>query len=176
MHIKTFKVTIIACKAVLLMFFSMLIASVNAQVLRKPTGPVLLTVSGLISQHNAGDVAAFDFAMLNALPASQIVTSTPWHGAPAKFSGPALKALLSSVGAKGKVLRLTAQDRYEVSIPMEDIDSYGPVLALRMDGKELTIRNRGPILLMYPFDSYSHIATDVYYGRSVWQLLRIEVE
>jgi hypothetical protein len=80
------------------------------------------------------------------------------------------------VGSKGKVLRLTAQDRYEVSIPMEDLESFGPVLALRMDGKELTIRNRGPILVMYPFDSYSQIATDVYYGRSVWQLLRIEVE
>jgi hypothetical protein len=162
--------------ASLLMFFSVLMEPVHAQVLPKPTGPVLLTVSGLISQHNGPNVAEFDLAMLDALPASQIVTKTPWHSAPAKFSGPALKALLSSVGSRGKSFRLTAQDRYEASIPIEDIESFGPILALRMDGKNLSVRSRGPVLLMYPFDSYSQIDTDIYYGRSVWQLIHIVVE
>ncbi len=148
----------------------------HAQGLPKPSGPVLLTVSGLIGLHNAGNTAQFDAAMLNALPASQIATKTPWHGTVARFSGPSLKALLGAVGAKGKGLRLIAQDRYEVSIPMDDLENFGPVLALRMDGKELTIRSRGPVLLMYPFDAYPQIDTDVYYGRSVWQLLSIVVE
>ena len=165
------------CRRVFLsMFFGSLVLSANAQTLSKPTGPVLVTVSGLISQRNAGDAAQFDAAMLNALPASQIVTKTPWHTAAARFAGPSLKALFNAVGAKGKSFRLTAQDRYEVSIPLEDVDSFGPVLALRMDAKELTIRSRGPVLLMYPFDSYAQIDTDVYYGRSVWQLISIVVE
>jgi hypothetical protein len=162
--------------ASLLMFFSVLMEPVNAQVLQKPTGPVLLTLSGLISQHNGPNVAEFDMAMLDSLPASQIVTKTPWHSAPAKFSGPALKTLLSSVGSKGKSFHLTAQDRYEASIPIEDVESIGPILALRMDGKNLSVRSRGPVLLMYPFDSYPQIDTDIYYGRSVWQLIHIIVE
>ena len=162
--------------ASLLMFFSVFMQPVNAQVLRKPTGPVLLTVSGLISQHNGPNVAEFDLAMLNALPESQIVTKTPWHSAPAKFSGPALKTILNTVDSKGKSFRLTAQDRYEASIPIEDLDNFGPVLALRMDGKNLSVRSRGPVLLMYPFDSYPQIDTDIYYGRSVWQLIHIVVE
>lgn len=165
------------CRPVLLsIFIASLVHTAAAQTLRKPSGPVLLTVSGLISQRNAGDTAQFDAAMLNALAPSQLVTKTPWHTAAARFSGPSLKTLLSAVGAKGKGLRLTAQDRYEVSVPLEDVESFGPVLALRMDGKELTIRSRGPVLLMYPFDSYPQIDTDVYYGRSVWQLLSIAVE
>ena len=165
------------CRPVLLsIFIASLVHTAAAQTLRKPSGPVLLTVSGLISQRNAGDSAQFDAAMLNALAPSQLVTKTPWHTAAARFSGPSLKTLLSAVGAKGKGLRLTAQDRYEVSVPLEDVESFGPVLALRMDGKELTIRSRGPVLLMYPFDSYPQIDTDVYYGRSVWQLLSIAVE
>jgi len=173
----TYTAPVMGGKSVLLsLLIGTLTIAAHAQTLRKPTGPVLLTVSGLISQRNAGDSAAFDSAMLNALPVSQIVTKTPWHAAPAKFSGPALKAVLNAVGAKGKVFRLTALDKYEGSIPVEDIERYDPILALRLDGKELNIRNRGPILLMYPFDSYPQIDTDVYYGRSVWQLLRIVVE
>ena len=177
MNVKSYANAMIGFRiASLLMFFSVLMAPVNAQALRKPTGPVLLTVGGLISQHNGPNVAEFDLAMLEALPASQIVTKTPWHSAPAKFSGPALKTLLNAVGSKGKSFRLTAQDRYETSIPIEDIESFGPILALRMDGKNLSIRSRGPVLLMYPFDRYPQIDTDIYYGRSVWQLIHIVVE
>jgi hypothetical protein len=152
------------------------LAQTPVQPLPQPKGPVLLTVSGLISQRNAGDAAAFDADMLAALPAAQIVTKTPWHAAPARFSGPALKTLLERLGARGKVLRLTALDHYEVSVPMQDLELYAPVLALRMDDKALTIRSKGPVLLMYPFDSYPAIDTDLYYGRSVWQLQRIQVE
>ena len=163
--------------AVLLFFWaSTWLATGHAQALQKPTGPVLLTVSGLISQRNAGAAAAFDAAMLNALPESTITTKTPWHSTPARFSGPSLKSLLNAVGAKGQVLRLSALDKYEVSVPMSDVENFDPTLALRMDGTLLTIRSRGPVLLMYPFDKFSHIDTDVYYGRSVWQLLRIVVE
>jgi len=158
------------------MTLHLVMAPASAQALPKPKGPVILTVSGHISQRNAGDSAEFDAGMLTALAASQIVTKTPWQAPAARFSGPALKSLLSTVGAKGKVLRLIALDKYEVNIPIEDVASYGPVLALRMDDKELKIRNRGPVLLMYPFDSYPELDTEVYYGRSVWQLQHIVVE
>ena len=148
----------------------------NAQALLKPTGPVILTVSGKISQRNSVNSTEFDAQMLRALPQSQIVTKTPWKAPAARYSGPGLKDLLSAVGAQGQVLRLIAADRYEVEIPLEDVTRYGPVLAIRMDDKELNIRNRGPVLLMYPFDRYPEIDSEVYYGRSVWQLERIIVQ
>lgn len=165
------------CRSVLLLLLSAALPGlVAAQALPKPVGPVLLRISGSISQTNAPGAAEFDAAMLNALAGSQILTRTPWHPAPARFSGPALKTLLAAVGSSGKTLRLTALDRYEVGIPVEDVERFNPLLALRMDDKELTIRSRGPVLLMYPFDSYPQIDTDLYYGRSVWQLLRIVAE
>ena len=177
MHARFYIRTIICFKFVVLLFFcGITMATVNAQALHKPTGSVLLTVSGLISQRNSNDAAVFDAAMLDALPSSQIVTKTPWHMEPARFSGPSLKTLMRSVGSKGKVLRLIALDKYEVSIPTEDIESYNPILAIRMDGKDLNIRSRGPVLLMYPFDSFSRIDTEVYFGRAVWQLVQIVIE
>ena len=39
---------------------SLLSVSLGAQSLPKPKGPVLLTVSGKITNHNAGDLAEFD--------------------------------------------------------------------------------------------------------------------
>lgn len=177
MNIKRYARAWAGCRFVLpVLLLGTGMASLHAQGLQKPAGPVLLRISGHISQRNAGDTAVFDAAMLNALPPGQIITRTPWHPTPAQFAGPALKTLLQAVGASGKVLHLTALDKYEVNIPMEDLNSFGPLLALRMDGKELTIRSRGPVLLMYPFDTYSQIDTDVYYGRSVWQLIHIVVE
>ena len=162
--------------ALLIVFSNLLMRPVNAQALPKPTGPVILTVSGNISQRNTVNSADFDAQMLKAMPASQIVTKTPWQSPAARFSGPTLKALLSAVGAHGNELRLIALDRYEVKIPFEDVARYGPVLALQMNDKELKIRNRGPVLLVYPFDSHPEIDSEVYYGRSVWQLERIVVE
>ncbi len=161
---------------ILMLSFNLVMTPANAQALPKPKGSVILTVSGRISQRNAGDLAEFDAEMLKAMPASQIVTKTPWRASATRFSGPALKTLLSAVGAQGKVLRLIALDRYEVSIPIEDVARFGPVLAMRMDDRELKIRDRGPVLLMYPFDSFPELNTEIYFGRSIWQLQRIVVE
>lgn len=162
--------------AFLLLFPNSVISPARAQTLPKPKGLVILAVSGNISQRNAGDSAEFDAEMLKAMPASQIATRTPWHASVARFSGPALKTLLGAVGAQGKLLRMIAMDRYEVNIPIEDVARFGPVLALRMDDKELKIRDRGPVLLIYPFDSYPQLNTEIYFGRSVWQLQQIIVE
>ena len=52
----------------------------QAAELAAPTGPVILSVSGAIGVHNSGDTAVFDMAALEALPKSEIRTSTPWTG------------------------------------------------------------------------------------------------
>ena len=44
----------------------------------KPTGSVVLTVSGKISATNSGDTAQFDMEMLRALPALSFSTTTVW--------------------------------------------------------------------------------------------------
>ena len=43
-----------------------------------PTGPVILTVSGAISNTNAGDTAEMDLEMLRALESRAFTTTTIW--------------------------------------------------------------------------------------------------
>lgn len=152
------------------------LCTLQAQTLAKPVGPVVLTVTGLITQRNAGDAAEFDAAMLDALPKSEFTTSSPWHKMPAKFSGPALKTVLDAVGAQGKTLKMVALDKYEITVPVEDAYTRQPVLTRRIDDQLLTVRTKGPLFMMYPFDSSPQLKNDTFYSRSIWQLRRIVVE
>ncbi|WP_296762669.1 hypothetical protein [Sediminimonas sp.] len=39
----------------------------------------------------------------------------------------------------------------------------------------MTLRDKGPVWLLYPFDSAPRFRTELHYARSVWQLDRIEI-
>ncbi len=148
----------------------------QTQALAKPKGPVVLTVSGRITQRNTAAAAEFDLAMLKALPVHELATKNPWKEPVMTYAGPALSTLLRLVGAHGQSLRLVALDNYEATVPMQDVERFNPVLALRVDGKPLALRTLGPIQVMYPFDQYPELNVELYAGRAVWQLQRIVVE
>jgi hypothetical protein len=150
--------------------------AVSARALDKPKGPVILTISGQISQRNAGEFAEFDAAMIGALAVAEITTATPWNKTPVRFSGPTLNTVLTAVGAHGKVLRMIALDKYEVNVPIGDVARFAPLLARRANGQELKIRSQGPLFMVYPFDSDSILKNDSYASRAIWQLQRIVVE
>lgn len=147
-----------------------------AQGLSKPVGPVVLQVSGKITQTNSAGLAEFDAAMLDALPVSRIVTATPWQQGVVMFTGPSLKALLDAVGAQGQTLRMVALDDYSVRVPVGDAAQFNPVLSRRMNGVALKVRDRGPLFLIYPFDDRPALRDELYYNRSIWHLTRIVVE
>jgi hypothetical protein len=80
-----------ACRFFLCLFsMSVLIFGAQAQMLSKPTGPVVLTVGGNISQRNAGNFAEFDAEMLDNLPVTEFSTTSPWHNTSVIYSGPSL--------------------------------------------------------------------------------------
>jgi hypothetical protein len=142
----------------------------------RPAGPVVLKVSGKIGLKNAVDGAVFDDAMLDALPQKSFVTETPWIKGAVKFTGPLLSDVLKVVNASGSNLKAVALNDYKINIPMEDAVKYGVILARQMDGKVMTIRDKGPLFVMYPFEKFPEIKTSVYFSRCIWQLQSIVVE
>jgi hypothetical protein len=38
----------------------------------------------------------------------------------------------------------------------------------------MSMRNKGPLWLVYPYDSNVALQTEAVYARSIWQLVRIE--
>lgn len=146
-----------------------------AGALDMPTGPVLLTVTGQISNTNTTGSAQFDLAMLDALSQHTIETETPWYDNAQSFSGPLGSALLDAVGAEGTTVTVTALNDYSADIPVADFREYPVILASRINGKELSIRDKGPLFVIYPFDAEPSLYNEVYFGRSVWQITAINV-
>ncbi len=170
-----------------MVFCFWLAATASAQTLRPalpgtpstllaPTQPVILTVTGKITQHNRGEAAVFDAAMIDKLPVHEFRTWTPWFKEPVTFRGPLLQTLLDAVGAKGQTLDIVALNDYAVNVPVSDAHEFGPLLARRIDGKVLGVRDKGPLFLIYPFDAKPETRTDQYYGRSIWQITRVSVQ
>lgn len=143
--------------------------------LAQPTGPVLLTVTGQITQTNADKAARFDLEMLRALPVRRFTTTTIWTTGPQEFTGVALSDLLAVLGADGQTLRSIALNDYAVDIPSSDAQTDGPILAYELNGEPMSIRDKGPLWVVYPYDSNSRFRTEVVYSRSIWQLNRIEI-
>lgn len=114
-------------------------------------------------------------ADLEAVGMTVIVTATPWSVPASRFEGPRLDALLTTLGARGGEVVLSALDGYSVTLPRGFLERYGAILAMRQDGRPLSVRDRGPYWLMFPFDDHPELRNDRHYYQAIWQVSRIEV-
>jgi hypothetical protein len=138
-------------------------------------GEVLLTFTGAITETNSGAAAEFDRAMLEGFEAVEIETTTIWTEGVQTFVGVELDDLLAAIGAEGEVLRAIALNDYAVDIPASDAADGGPIIAYLRNGETMSLREKGPLWIIYPFDSAPEYQTELTYSRSIWQLNRIEV-
>lgn len=144
--------------------------------LAAPTGTVILTISGKIKYTNSGDTAVFDRAMLEALGLSTVETMTPWYDKVVRFEGPLMTKVMAAAGAAGNTVVARALNDYSTEIPVSDFATYGAILALKRDGNYLTVRDKGPLFVVYPYDSNPELKQQKYYGRSAWQVAQFIVK
>lgn len=155
-------------------FVVSLTGAASASMLGVPTGPVILTVSGSISQKNDGEVANFDHAMLTEMDWKTLETFTKWTDGPTEFAGVDLADLLDAVGAKGTKILAGALNDYFVEIPMSDLETYNVFLALEMNGEVMKIRDKGPIWVIYPQAEGTEPASELN-DKMIWQLRSLEI-
>ncbi|WP_413717012.1 molybdopterin-dependent oxidoreductase [Silicimonas sp. MF1-12-2] len=147
----------------------------SAMALEPAKGQVVLTVSGEISAANSRDVAELDLDLLQSIGTVTFQTTTIWTEGVQTFTGVELVDLLKAVGANGRVLRASAINDYSMEIPMSDAVEGGPIVAFLRNGATMSLRNKGPLWIVYPYDEDSDYRSELIYSRSVWQLDRIEV-
>jgi hypothetical protein len=140
-----------------------------------PQGAPILIVTGAITRTNADGGAAFDAVQIAALPMKSITTATPWYDTPRTFEGPLLRDVLLAVGASGRTLHVEALNDYAADLPFADVLTYDVVIADRIDGQPIPVRERGPLFIMYPFDQAPQLKSEEYYQRAVWQVKSIAV-
>ena len=143
--------------------------------LEKPSGPVVLTLSGQVRHVNQGATAQLDMAMLEAIQQQTVLIHTPWFVQARRFTGPLLRDVLALAGANGSMLRLVALNDYRVDMPMDDVQRHDVLLARLIDDKPMTVRDKGPLFAIYPFDAKPELRSAVHYSRAVWQLRTLEL-
>ena len=148
----------------------------QAAPLAKPEGKVVLSISGLISNTNNDDKAEFDMPMIEGLGNVSWTTKTPWYKDAVTFSGVPMSKLLEVVGAKGTSLTVTALNDYATDIPIEDFKTHPVMLATKRDGNYMPVRDKGPLFIVYNYDSNSDLQHQRFYSRSVWQVARMVVK
>ena len=153
-----------------------LFSALPALALPPAAGKVILTISGKVADKNTPDAAQFDLAMLEKLPQQSFTTMTPWSKEPIKFTGPLLRDVLAAAKANGTTIKAMALNDYKTAIPVEDAQRYDVVLAHRMNGELIPVRTKGPLFIVYPFDSKAELQAAKFYGRSAWQLKSMDIE
>lgn len=132
----------------------------------------ILSVDGKTANGRAFRFTRDDLLRLGA---KRISTHTPWHDGVVAFDGVPGQTLMTLVGASGETATIYALDDYRVDVPIADFARYGAIFAYAMNGRPLTIEERGPLFLVYPYDSDPELAAETYYTRSIWQITRVTV-
>ncbi|AMY68351.1 hypothetical protein AKL17_1094 [Frigidibacter mobilis] len=128
----------------------------------------LLTIAS-----KAGEVV-LSRADLEALPQHSFVTTTIWTAEALTFSGPSLQAVLAAAGIVTGKVELIAINDYRVVINVTELGAEAPILATRLNGQPFSRRQKGPLWLVYPYDSDPAFQNEIVYARSIWQIVRIQ--
>lgn len=132
--------------------------------------PTALQVMGSV-----GITVNLSLADLDALDQVTITTTTIWTEGAVTFSGPSLRSVLDAAGLGSNDLTLTALNDYAIEMPAPEVGAAYPILATRQDGDVMSVRDKGPFWIVFPYDSDPAFQTETIFSQSIWQLDRIEV-
>lgn len=134
----------------------------------------ILIVQGDFDGDGVADERRFSRDELAALGEESFSTSTIWTEGAQEFVGVRLHRLLEALAPdhEGQV-DLVAVNDYQVSMPSAEAEPNGALLAYLRNGEQMTLRDKGPVWLVYPYDASDLYRTEVVYSRSVWQLSKI---
>jgi hypothetical protein len=149
----------------------------SAGLLAAVSGPafaedVLLSID---AQGDGSAIKTFTDQELLAFPQIEFKTSTIWTPEPFTFSGPSLASVLKAADAAKGALSMVAVNDYKVEVPFDRIEDRAPIIANRINGAPFSIRDKGPLWLVFPFDAHPRFQTEETYSFSIWQLTQIRV-
>lgn len=151
-------------------------APVRACDLAPPKSDVVLTVSGAIGACTKDGAAEFDMEALEALPKTEVKTANPWEKGAVSYQGVRLSDLLATVKASGETAVFAALNDYASDIPVADLKKYTIILAYKREGEYMSVRDKGPLWVIFPFTDNPELTTEIRYAQSVWQVARLTIK
>ena len=131
---------------------------------------ILLTVTNF-SQDVVVELTEED---LLAMEQFSVFTENGFVDGLVEFTGPLARDVVALLdGVEVETLTLTAVNDYSVDIPMSDMLDYDVIFALTQNGERLSIRDKGPIWVIYPMTDHVELQDRIYNDRLIWQLVKV---
>jgi hypothetical protein len=142
-----------------------------------PTEPVVLTVRGRLGLAHAEAGVTLDMPTLERIGLIRFTTPTAWTDGLVTFEGVLLSRLLEVLTVPGDVtaLTMTALNDYQVAIPVADVRTWPVIIALKRDGQYMSIRNKGPLWVVYPRHAFPELEQAKHNPKWIWQLKEIVI-
>lgn len=113
---------------------------------------------------------------LENLGVTSLTTSTPFTDGVQTFEGVSLKKLFAELGVdQANKIEFRALNNYATEIPYEHQD-MNAILAYKMNGDYLKVRDYGPLWVVYPAEMQSGSNDDYPYRKKmIWQVSEIRI-
>ena len=135
---------------------------------------VVLTIKGAAR----GKIFRFDLDALEKLGLIRYTSKNIWYDKPVTYEGVLGSKLLDFIGVPpgATKMKMRALNDYVVKIPIEDFRRWPVMLALKLNGKYMSVREKGPIWVVYPNHLHPELDSRSYQGKWIWQLMEISFE
>lgn len=142
-----------------------------------PQQEVILTVRGALGVASHHGTVKFDLPTLEQIGLVRFTTPTTWTDAPVTFEGILMSRLfeLLAVASHATEAVMTALDDYQVTIPLSDVRRWPVMLALKRDGAYMSVRDKGPLWVVYPRQAFPELNEPRHDPKWIWQLKEIIV-
>ncbi|OUS06808.1 hypothetical protein A9Q96_08560 [Rhodobacterales bacterium 52_120_T64] len=131
-----------------------------------------------LSLSNVSDNAIVELTEEDLLAMEQftVLTENEFVDGLVEFTGPLARDVIAFLNAsEAETLRFTAVNDYAVEVPMSDLLNYDVIFAMTQNGTRFSIRDKGPIWVIYPMSDNVELQDRVYNDRLIWQLVKIDV-
>lgn len=162
--------------AILFAAMAMLFSAQAAIAADAPTGAVMLTVSGNIGNTNEDGKLLLDEQAFEALEVVTVETETPWTEGMVTFEGVPLQALLDYAEATGANIHAVALNDYAVDLPVSDAENPRVIVAYKMNGERMRVRDKGPLWLIYPLSEEPDLDTEATHSKMIWQIKELTIQ
>ncbi|NEQ95518.1 MAG: molybdopterin-dependent oxidoreductase [Cyanothece sp. SIO2G6] len=143
----------------------------------EPDDEPLLTVTGKIGVTNVETTLEMDRSTIEAVGLVEYTVHDPFEEVERTFTGVLMRDLLAlwQVQVDATTLQVMALNDYEADIPIELMQKYPVIFALKEDGEYMTPDYRGPAMLVFPYDHYA-FEENIINSYWVWQIKAITVK
>lgn len=141
-----------------------------------PQGETILIVSGNIGTTNANDTIEMDLATIESVGVVDYTVDDPFENRAITYRGVLMSDLLDvwQVSEDATSLHVVALNDYAVDVPIADLRQYPVVFALQADGEYMPIAEKGPAMLVYPYNDFE-FDRNIYNDYWAWQIASVEV-